>query len=1444
TLAQQTIAQEMLALGATLAGDKWYYEGAPVEIILLIRTEDERTPIGDYVGDQLEDVGFTVIRDYKTSGEASSIWLNSDPAEGLFHIYTGGWITTQVPRDLSGNFAFFYTDMGLDVPLWQAYVNTPEFYELARKLNTKEFSTLTERRAMMAQALEWALEDSVRVWLHDKLSLTPRRAEVSYASDLYGGLAGSWLWPHTLERTGSFTTPLTIGSPGILLQPWNPLNGSNWVYDMMLIRATSDNGIIPDPYTGLAWPQRIERAEVVVQQDLPVFKTLDWVDLQFAPSIVVPDDAWVDWDATAQRFLTAAEVYAEPQTALRKTVVHYPADLYTAVTWHDGSPFSAADVVLNMILAFDRYKEASPVYDPTEVWQYDNFMATFKGVRILSTNPLVIEHYSNDYQLDAELGVATWWPFYQTGPGAWHNLALGLLAEQAGTGAFSQGKADANGVPQLDYVAWPGIAPLEGQLAAAQTANFIPYAPTLEAYITPAEAETRWTNLANWHAARNHFWIGTGPLYLEHALPSLGELSLKPYPAYPDAADRWAAFTEPAIAEVSIDGPDSIVLGDEAVFTVELTFDGQPYPHADVEAVRYLVLDSGDRTPFSGDATPVAGTDGLWRVTLTADMTRQLASGTNRLEIVVISKRVAVSSSATHTFTDAGPCYVRVSSLTGITYHDLQEAIDAAQPDDVLKVAGICTDVHDRPRRDLTTTGVVTQVAYIDKSLTLQGGYTTTNWLTPNPATNPTTLSAQGQGRAVYVTGAVNVTLDGFRITGGDPAGQGGSSWPDLDAGGGVYVITATVTLRKSQVFENVASGAGGGVYLHDSLSTLSNNTLTLNQAGWGGGVYLDTSAATLQKNTIAHNQVTESGGGVYLYESNATLANNKVTSNTAQTMGGGVDVLGGYPLVSGNVVRYNSAGYGGGVGVNRAGGQWANNVVADNHATSEGGGLYVFGGVPHLLHSTIARNSGGSGLYVTDNAPLGVPGIVTLTNTILVDHAIGISVTGGNALTADTLLWYNTPITVSYSPTAVVTILNDWTADPRFADDGYHLRIGSPAIDAGAPVALTRDVDGDPRPYGLGFDVGADEAPYVSVLPETGGTLVYSDTDGTETTVTVPPDAVSETTTVVLTQLEPETLETPPEFIAGGIALELDAYINDEQVENFSFNEPVTLTLEYTDEDVAGMDESTLRLHRYVCSGPETLLLCVWEEIGARSGEGQMLDMENNVLTAWLRGFSRFSGMGAGLEPAWELSKTYSSDRVAGMPVTYTVTIVNTGNADATTVVVEDVLPMHLTWISGGTLALNRVRWTFEAITAGDASGVGQFTAALPCVAGVEIVNDNYRVVSSAQGVTSASGPPVTFTVSAPAITVGAIQYTPLAPVAGETVYFTTTATTDGTPLSYVWSFGGTGPSAPYTFPAAGTYTVTVTATDMCEYARTVTATVDVLPAGYTVYLPLVLRE
>jgi hypothetical protein len=82
--------------------------------------------------------------------------------------------------------------------------------------------------------------------------------------------------------------------------------------------------------------------------------------------------------------------------------------------------------------------------------------------------------------------------------------------------------------------------------------------------------------------------------------------------------------------------------------------------------------------------------------------------------------------------------------------------------------AGTYTGVDVRPRNDITTTGVVTQVVYISKTVAIRGRCTTTNWTTPDPEANRTALDAQGQGRVLCVTSGINLAVDPLHIMGVD----------------------------------------------------------------------------------------------------------------------------------------------------------------------------------------------------------------------------------------------------------------------------------------------------------------------------------------------------------------------------------------------------------------------------------------------------------------------------------------------------------------------------------------------------------------------------------------------------------------------------------------------------------------------------------------------------
>jgi len=554
--AEVEISAEMVTRGAYIDGTKgtWHYDGQELEIIILIGAQDRQlASVGHYLGDQLEEIGFKSRYDYNYH----VLW-HGDPAAGQFHIYAGGGVTSTVSRDQGGDFAFFYTDMGYPAPLSQAYDTDPDFYETCQKLAVNDFTTLEERRALFSKALTRSLKDSVRIWLTDSYGFSAFSSNVGLSADKAGGIAGSWMWAHTVHFKGADGNPtlggnLKIAVPGFLSVPVNPIAGSNWVYDMFWIRATGDAGWAIDTRDGLRWPHRFEKAEVTVKTGLPVGVSTalghDWVTLSFAPSIAVPGDAWADWDAATQQFISASTRFPGGTTALRKSVVYYPKDIFE-MPLHDGSTLSMGDFIISAILTFDRAKEASPIYDSSAVPSFNSFMSAFKGVRFITDSPdwgLIVETYSDFWTMDAELLATHWWPVYSQGPAVWHTLAVAIRAEADKQLAFSSPKANALGVEWTSFIAGPSLGILRNQLILAKGANYIPYAPTMGRYVTAEEAAERYANLAAWSApsGRGHFWVATGPFYLEAAFPIAKAVQLTRFEDYPDKVGRFNFMVSP-----------------------------------------------------------------------------------------------------------------------------------------------------------------------------------------------------------------------------------------------------------------------------------------------------------------------------------------------------------------------------------------------------------------------------------------------------------------------------------------------------------------------------------------------------------------------------------------------------------------------------------------------------------------------------------------------------------------------------------------------------------------------------------------------------------------------------------------------------------------------------------------------------------------------------------
>ncbi|HSG17274.1 MAG TPA: right-handed parallel beta-helix repeat-containing protein, partial [Anaerolineae bacterium] len=199
-----------------------------------------------------------------------------------------------------------------------------------------------------------------------------------------------------------------------------------------------------------------------------------------------------------------------------------------------------------------------------------------------------------------------------------------------------------------------------------------------------------------------------------------------------------------------------------------------------------------------------------------------------------------------------GGVTITVCHNGGCDYANLEEAVSLAPSGAEILIA---TGVYTNP--DISAEG---RILTIDKELTLSGGYTTTNWTTPDPDANPTILDAQDLGQVIYAdTAFTTLTLQGLTMQRGtSPA---------------VEVSNARLVLENSQVI----SGTGSYVlHLTDSDNALIRDNLF---AGNAGRIYVTSSEYVL----VEDNTVTGGSYGLQLNAANhyATIRNNTFSNGT-----------------------------------------------------------------------------------------------------------------------------------------------------------------------------------------------------------------------------------------------------------------------------------------------------------------------------------------------------------------------------------------------------------------------------------------------------------------------------------------------------------------------------------------------------------------------------------
>jgi hypothetical protein len=411
-------------------------------------------------------------------------------------------------------------------------------------------------------------------------------------------------------------------------------------------------------------------------------------------------------------------------------------------------------------------------------------------------------------------------------------------------------------------------------------------------------------------------------------------------------------------------------------------------------------------------------------------------------------------------------------------YSSIQSALDEAMPDDVIKVAtGVYSGVH----AYTDTNTLVTQTLFINKSIILTGGYTITNWSSPDAVAYPVTLDAQNLGRVIYITGTIDVEMEGLRLINGN---------------GGIFIgDSSNVELRNSLILSSTTweGGYPGHGIMNYGTLTLVNSSIVSSTVqsvmSWGVGIYnlgnTNIYSATIRDNTSQTCAGIANEGSMNVFT--ATIQNNIGLGYMGH--GGGICNWGSFYLASSSVLNNQSL-IGGGI-ANEGIMSILNTTISGNDASAHGSGVlnYTAGptsgitptGMMTITNSTIVSNTStlpySEGINNSDYFGVGITPTLSIKNTIVASNTnancYGMIVSLGHNIEAENSCGFNN----------VGDLIN---IDPGLGPLNYYggptltysLEPNSPAIDTGDNIGCPSiDQRGVHRPQGAACDIGAFEA-------------------------------------------------------------------------------------------------------------------------------------------------------------------------------------------------------------------------------------------------------------------------------------------------------------------------------------------------------------------------------
>ncbi len=660
--------------GMAFAADgKWYYQGAPLTVVFIIRVEDRRLDIGNYVADQLETLGITVDRQYKPASAAFNIVYFGPPNLGFWHIYTEGFGFTALSAWQDNFIATLGWTADSGDAIWDFYTPSAILVDSARRLEFGQYADLAERQSLIRTAETEAMKDPVRLMVVAEQAVFISNKNIAgYVYDLSGGP-----WTLYSARSARYTSgaggTIRIGQPVHWNSQWNPYRGFSWLYDETQRRALTDFGVYYHPHTGLYQPIR------------GAFNVVTSGGYAFPPLSVPTDAVWYNVSANA------FQPVGSGITAVSKITWDY-----TFGPWHDGQAMSMNDVLYELMNVFRRFSSvtwgtlANPfngtTYSIGDIGMHDRradsaaavtFLSLFKGARQVDATHMEI--YLDFWHVDNG-EIAAIGDIFPTTPWEIGELmAKGVLADVT---AYHATTAQTQLKQLLDLIRGASLPILASDLQSLKTATEVPVGMT--AQITAAEATARWAALETFSTTTTtvtgqsgytggHFYDSNGPYWLKTVDVTSKQDVMDRFANYPFADDKWDAALVPKVPVVQLGAIPEVVPGLPVTIPLSATLFGSPYDNVDLS---YLITNPATGAVlFQGSPARLA--TGSYQIALNADETAAILPGTYNVQVIGVGREAAIPVVDTKSFL-AIPTLAYFELQLGLTKADLQTQINQA----------------------------------------------------------------------------------------------------------------------------------------------------------------------------------------------------------------------------------------------------------------------------------------------------------------------------------------------------------------------------------------------------------------------------------------------------------------------------------------------------------------------------------------------------------------------------------------------------------------------------------------------------------------------------------------------------------------------------------------------------------------------------------------------